>query len=315
VRERDGDAVLLPLVLVMVLWAGNITIVKWAVDDWEPLAFSFLRFGVAALVFAGFVLAREGTLRIARRDVPLLLAASLFGIFLNQLCFMYATVYAEAGVIALLMATAPAWAALAVFALRLERVGSRHWLGLGVAGVGVVLVIAGSGATLAFTSIRGDLLALGMGATWAWYSLLVRPLMRRYSAARISALILLVGTPMLLPFAWPQLGRQDYGALDAGHWSALVYSCLLALVLTNFIWFHAVHRAGAARTTAVMPLQPVFGAIMAFLLLGERLAPLEWIGGLVAIAGVVITQRATLADAYRPSAPISRATSRWKRTA
>ncbi len=48
-------------------------------------------------LFAGFVLAREGTLRIARRDVPLLLLASLFGIFLNQLCFMYATVYAEAG--------------------------------------------------------------------------------------------------------------------------------------------------------------------------------------------------------------------------
>ena len=139
--------------------------------------------------------------------------------------------------------------------------------------------------------------------------------MRRYSAARISALILLVGAPMLLPFAWPQLARQDYGALDTGHWSALVYSCLLALVLTNFIWFHAVHRAGAARTTAVMPLQPVFGALMAFLLLGERLAPLEWIGGLVAIAGVVITQRAAMGDAYRPSAPISRATSRWKRTA
>ncbi len=124
--------------------------------------------------------------------------------------------------------------------------------------MGVVLVIAGSGATLSFMSIRGDLLALGMGATWAWYSLAVRPLMRRYSAARISALILLVGAPMLLPFAWPQLARQDYGALDTGHWGALVYSCLLALVLTNFIWFHAVHRAGAARTTAVMPLQPVF---------------------------------------------------------
>jgi drug/metabolite transporter (DMT)-like permease len=312
---RRGDAVLAPLVLVMVIWALNVTIVKWAVDAWEPLAFSFLRFAVGGGLFAGWVLWREGSLRVARRDVPLLLLAAAFGIFLNQLCFMYATVYAPAGVISLLMATAPAFAAVAAAVLGLEVIRRGHWLGLAVAGVGVLLVLWGSGASLELSSIRGDLLALGMAASWAWYSVAIRPLMRRYSATRISALVLLLGAPMLLPFSWGQLGRQDYGALDAGLWGALAYSCLVALVFTNLIWFDAVHRAGTARTTAVLPVQPFVGAVLAFLLLGERLAALEWIGGALVIAGIVVTQRVASGRGYRPSSPISRATSRWKRTA
>ncbi len=311
-RERfAADHVLLPLVLVMVIWGGNITIAKWAVAEWEPLTYSFLRFAFGAVIFAAWVLAREGTLRIARADVPLLLLAAALGIFINQICFMYAVTYAPAGVVSLLMATAPAFAAVAALVLGFEHIGRRHWAGLAVAGVGTTLVLYGSGASLDVSGLRGDLLALGMACTWAWYSVAIRPLMRRYSASRISALVLLAGTPMLLPFSWGQLTRQDYGSLGLDMWSALAYACLLSLVFTNLIWFHAVHRAGAPRTTAVMPIQPFFGALLAFILLGERLAPLEWIGGTIVIVGIVLTQRAR----YRPSAPISRATSRWKRTA
>jgi drug/metabolite transporter (DMT)-like permease len=305
---RRGDAVLAPLVLVMVIWALNVTMVKWAVEVWEPLAFAFLRFAVGGVLFAGWVLWREGSLRVARRDVPLLVLAAAFGIFLNQLCFMYAAVYAPAGIISLLQATAPAFAAVAAAVLGLEVVRRGHWLGLAIAGVGVLLVLRGSGASLELTSIRGDLLALGMAASFAWYSVAIRPLMRRYSAPRISALVFLIGAPMLLPFTFGQLASQDYSALDAGLWGALAYSSLIALVFTNLLWFDAVHRAGTARTTAVMPVQPFVGALLAFVLLGERLTWLEWLGGALVIAGIVLTQR--VAMRYRPSEPISRATSR-----
>jgi drug/metabolite transporter (DMT)-like permease len=284
------DRVLATIVLVIAFWALNVTIVKWALGQWLPLAYSFDRFVVGTILFAGWVLLREGSLRVQRADLPMLACAGAVGIFGNQIAFMYATTYTSATTVSLLMATAPGFAALAAWVLGHERVTRRHWIGLGVAAAGTVLVLRGSGARLDLTSLRGDLCALAMGASWALYSVLIRPLMGRYSASRISAIVLVVGTPMILPFAWSQVARQDYGSLTTGAWAAVVYSLFFSLLFTNILWFGAVHRGGAARATAVLPLQPFLGALFALLFLGERVTPLEWIGGLVIVAGIGFTR-------------------------
>jgi drug/metabolite transporter (DMT)-like permease len=101
----------------------------------------------------------------------------------------------------------------------------------------------------------------------------------------------MVGTPMLLPFAWSQLTSQDYGAISAGGWAALGYSLFFSLVFTNIMWFGAIHKGGAARATALLPLQPLVGAIVAAVFLGERIAMLELVGGVVVVAGIVLTRR------------------------
>jgi drug/metabolite transporter (DMT)-like permease len=285
------DAALATLLLTVTFWGVNVSIVKWALGEWQPLAYSFDRFVVGALVFAAWVVAREGSLRVERRDLPLLALAGVVGIAGNQICFMYATRYAPAANVSLLMAAAPAFAALAAWALGQERVTGRHWFGLLVAAAGVALVLHGSGARLDLSAVRGDVLALGMAATWATYSVLIRPLMARYSPARISAIVAVIGTPLLLPFAWGQVLSQDYGQLSTRAWGAIVYSLLFSFVITNVLWFRAVHRGGASRATAVLTLQPFIGALAALALLDERVTVEMWAGGLVIVGGIALTRR------------------------
>ncbi len=293
VAVRPGGGSYLPAVLTAVtFWSLNFTVVKWGLDEWKPLAYSFDRYAVGTVLFAAWVLVREGSLRVRRADVPLLVVAGAVGIFGNQVAFMYATASTSAATVALLMAVTPALTALAALLLGQERVSARHWVGLLAAAAGAALVLHGSGASLTFASMRGNLLALLMAVTWAMYTVLVAPLMGRYSASRISALVLLVGTPLMLPFAWTQVVGQDYGSLSVGAWGAVTYSLLFSLVLTNILWFGAVHQGGASRASVLLNLQPFLGALFALALLGEAVGGEQWLGGLVIVAGILITQRA-----------------------
>ena len=197
------------LVLANVLWSLNYATTKYAFGEWLPLAFSATRFLCAGIIFALFVLWREGSLRIRRSDVKLVVATAAVGILLNQLTFNYAVDKTTAGNTALILASAPAFAALFASLAGHEHVQRKHWLALAVSVAGVVLVIQG-GSGVAGVSLVGDLLAVGAAITWAAYSVMLRPLFGRYSAARISALMVSIGGVMILPFGLPQMHEQDW---------------------------------------------------------------------------------------------------------
>jgi drug/metabolite transporter (DMT)-like permease len=285
-RVDSADAM---LVFANVLWSLNYATTKYAFGAWQPLAFSLTRFVVAGAVCSVVVLRREGSLRVRRADVPLVLAAAAVGILLNQLTFTYAVRETTAGNVALILASAPAFAALFAAALRHEHVRPRHFLALGVSVSGVAIVIQG-GSSLAGFSLLGDLLAVGAAVTWAGYSVMLRPLFARYSAFRISTLMILIGSAMLLPFALPQTLSQPWGDLGPLHVSAWAYSTVFPLVVTNLLYFRALRRIGAARATLYMYLQPFLGALFAAALLGEQVTAVQVLGGAVIVAGVSLGQ-------------------------
>src|SRR6478752_6749239 len=239
------------LVLANVLWSLNYATTKYAFGEWLPLAFSATRFLCAGIIFALFVLWREGSLRIRRSDVKLVVA------------------------------TAALFASLAGH----EHVQLKHWLALAVSVAGVVLVIQG-GSGVAGVSLVGDLLAVGAALTWAAYSVMLRPLFGRYSAARISALMVSIGGVMILPFGLPQMHEQDWAGLSGLHWAAWGYSTIFPVLVTNLLYFRALRTIGASRATLYMYLQPFLGALFAAWLLGEQVTGLQILGGAVIVGGV-----------------------------
>src|SRR5215211_6552847 len=126
--------------------------------------------------------------------------------------------------------------------------------------------VGGSAGSVSF-DIVGDLLAVATAATWAGYSILVAPLMRRYSPYRISAIVLVAGCVPLLVLASGQIASQDFGLLGALAWAAIVFATLGPLVLTNVLWFRAVHVVGPSRATLFANIQPFVAAIFALTIL------------------------------------------------
>ena len=286
VRRPTADLMLLGTVS---LWALNFTVSKYILDHgFHPLAYSAVRYACAALIFAGITLAWEGSLRVERSDLPLI-AGSTLVLFANQLAFVYALDFTTATTVALLFGTLPIWTALIARGSGLERHSARFWLAAGLSFAGVALVAIGSGGNLS-ADLKGDGLAVLGAATWAAYSVAISPLMRRYSPYRLSAIFLLAVTVALFAAGSHQLAHQSFD-FPALVWIGFAFAVLGPLVTTNLLWFTAIDRVGPSRASLFANLQPFLAAIVALLLLHEKITMVQVAGGLAIAAGIVLSPR------------------------
>ncbi len=287
---RRPGAVDLMLLATVLIWAFNFTVTRYVLTHgWHPLAYSAVRYSSAAVLFSAFTFQRERSFRVGRRrDVVLLLIAAGVGIWLNQLTYVYAIKLTTATTVALILGSTPIFAALGAFAVGLERMSGRFWAAAVISFAGVALVAVGSAGGVS-TDLAGDALAVATAASWATYSVVIAPLMRRYSPFRVSALVLLAGCVPLVALASRQLAEQhfSFGFLP---WAALVYATLGPLFLTNILWFTAIKRVGPSRATLFANTQPFFAAIFALLILSERITALQVAGGLAIGAGIVLSR-------------------------
>jgi drug/metabolite transporter (DMT)-like permease len=288
-RVASAEAALL---LTVVIWSLNFSAVKIGLADISPLAFSVVRFALGATVTVAIVRWREGPLHFARADWPLLTAAAITGITINQFTFVNALVQTTAVNVALLIGTIALWTSLIAVAVGQERLDARHWIGVlaGLAGV-VLIVVGGSDAAgVGGGSLVGDAYGLGVALSWAVYSVLIRPLMARYSALQLSAFMMTVGTAALVPFAIPQLVAQDWSRVGAPAVAGLLYATFFSVVLTNVLYFTAVHRVGASRAALYTYVEPFLGVLFAVWLLAERVSIPQLVGGVIVVGSIVLAR-------------------------
>lgn len=269
----------------VVLWALNITVTKYMFQHgWQPLAYGTIRYFAAISLFWIFTYRRERSFRIERKDLRFVLLAALF-ILLNQVCFVYGVKLAHASTVALLLGATPVFIGLISVTLGLERLATSFWIGAAVTFVGVGLVASAASGGLG-SSLGGDLIAIVTAFTWAAYTVSIRPLMRRYSPYRISALVLAIGWVPLALLSIPQLESESF-SFGWKVWLGFGYAVIGPLFLTNILWFTAIDRVGPSRASLFGNLQPFLAVFFAVILLGETLRALELVGGALIFAGIV----------------------------
>jgi drug/metabolite transporter (DMT)-like permease len=286
VRRPTADLMLLATVS---LWAFNFTVSKYILDEgFHPLAYSSIRYGCAAVIFALITLAWERSLAIGGGEVWLVVFCAVV-LFLNQLSFVYALKFTSATTVALLFGTLPIFTALFARGSGVEHLSLRFWLAALVSFAGVALVALGSGGNLS-ADLKGDGLALLGSMTWAAYSVAISPLMRRYSPFRLSAVLLLAATLPLMAAGSHQIVEQsfDFGALV---WIGFAFAVIGPLVLTNLLWFTAIDRVGPSRASLFANLQPFLAAVVALVLLNESITAVQIVGGVAIAGGIVLATR------------------------
>jgi drug/metabolite transporter (DMT)-like permease len=278
----------LMLGLTILIWAFNITVTKYVLSHgFKPLAYGSTRYAAAALLAAGTAFALERSLAVGGRRTLLYIALASGLLLINQLAFVYALKLGSATTVALILGTTPIFAAIFSSLTGLERLTARFWIATAVGFAGVALVALGSGGDLS-SDLGGDLLAIVLSISWAAYSVLIAPLMRRYSPYRISAVLLLVMCVPFIAMSSPQLAEQDFGSLGWLSWAGLAFAIVGPLFLTNLLWFTAIHRVGPSRATLFANIQPFVAAVFAYLILSEHLHPLQVVGGFTILAGIVL---------------------------
>lgn len=281
----------LAVLVVMVFWAGNFIVVKGAVGIVPPIAFTFLRYCLAAVTLLALLRWREGAIALPRGDIVRLAVLGSVGFGCYQLIWPVALQTIPAGDSALLIATTPVMTALLAAVVGADSANSAKLLGALISFVGVALVIAaGQGVDLG-VSLGGDLLTLVAALCWAVYTVFGANLLRRHSPLVATTWAIVFGTLFMAPVGIAQLATMDRSLIGPPVILAVVYAGTLAAGIANVVVFHGLKLLGPTRVTAFQFLVPALAVVLAAIFLGEAVRPVQVVGGAIILAGVALLRR------------------------
>jgi drug/metabolite transporter (DMT)-like permease len=289
------------LLLMVLIWGANFSVVKAALRDFPPLAFNAIRLVLASVVFLVSI-AAAGWPRLSRRDWLSVAALAVIGHFVYQLCFMGGLARTTASNSSLILGGSPVAVALASAMVGHERVPRGQWAGVLLSVAGIYLVV-GTGAHFGGASLAGDLLTLGAVACWSAYTVGARPLLERHSPLVVTGLTMALGTVFIAPLGIPDLRGMDLSHVHPWAWVALVFSSILALNVAYLIWYTAVQRIGNLRTSVYSNVTPIVGMSVAALFLGEQMTASKVAGAAAILCGVAITRIASRSDREQTEQP------------
>jgi drug/metabolite transporter (DMT)-like permease len=278
------------LLATAVFLGTNPVAVKYAVGYVPPLPFAALRFVLAGLVLWAVLRFSDPKGRLRREDFLAMAGLGFVGVAMNNVAFTFGVSMTSASDTALVVATAPLWGMLLGFALGWERPRLKGIFGVGLALLGVAVIVyrgLGSGET----SLPGDLLVMAAAACWGSYAVLSLPLLKKYSPLAVAGYSILFGGLALLPLASLGLFRMDWGAVSVGGWAAFAYSALVVAAFGFASWQRGVSRIGANRMLVYQYLVTLVGVISGVVLFSEGFGIDKAIGAAILLAGVYLARR------------------------
>ena len=231
-----------------------------------------------------------------RRDVLRLAGIGLIGVTILNLAVVYGQARLPATLSSLIVTSNPIHTALISRVLMGEPLGSRKLAGIGIAFAGLVVVLLYGSENAAPLGTR-ELTGVGILAiapfTWAFYTVLSKPLLSTYPSVHVAAYTTIAGAAPFLPLPILREGTlARIGALDERGWLAALFATLLSFVVAYILWYRGLRVLTPSQTAVYVYLVPVFGLLFAWLLLGERPTLFLLLGGATILAGVILTNSA-----------------------
>jgi drug/metabolite transporter, DME family len=275
------------IVAAALLWATIGPSARFALQAGiAPLEIGFWRATIAGLLFALHAGVR-GRLGIARADLPVVGAFALLGVTVFYWSYFRAVQLGGAALAAILLYTAPAWVALAAALWLDERLTVRKSVAVALTLAGIALVAFGSGpavasgASIATTRVAALAWGLLSGLAYAGYYLFGKRYFGRYEASTLFAYALPVGALLLLPavrFA-PKSGHE---------WLVLAFLAVVPTYGAYLLYSFGLARIEATRAATVATLEPVAAAALAYVVWGEALRTVGYVGAALVLAGVLV---------------------------
>ncbi|MFZ5632019.1 MAG: DMT family transporter [Bacillota bacterium] len=302
---RPVKPIYLIMLLVPLVWSSNFIVGKVLVQSLPPFTITTARFAVS-LVILLIILQAGGLFRRPEKEMLLPLALlGLSGVFGFNTILYFGLKYTTAVNSTIINAFSPISVALLSALWLKENPGLKQLAGLLLSFLGVVIIAArGSWEILVSLGLNpGDVLVFFDTLVWAFFTVLGKKVMSRLSPLETTTFANLAGVLFLLPAMFYEWGGA-VPAFSPVHCLALVYLGVFASVLAFLGWNKGVSEIGPARAAAFYNLIPVYAAVLAFLLLGEKLYFYHLAGGLMVLSGVYLgigEKEAAQAEKARPA--------------
>ena len=286
-----GDALMFGTVMLM---GSSYPFAKDVLAVMSPLLYSASRYLVASLFLFAMMALMRRPMALPQRDwVPMILLA-LLGVALFQACWGLAMARTTPSVGAIVMTTTTAFSAVLAW-LAGRKLPALGWTGIVIAFLGVMLVVNNSltAVTLSLgSSLDGALIWMLSAFAWALYVERCAPYNLRLGALRVMAWTTLIGSLVLLPVSLLFDSPGEFARLDdrlLGYW---LYTAIFPVGVAFLGLTAGLDRLGVSRVMVYMYLIPVAGVGLSAAAFGDPLTAARVLGGLIVLAGVILTRLA-----------------------
>ncbi len=256
-----------------------------------PLALNVLRVSIALLLFWLLFLLDTNTTKkaeIKKKDVKLFFICALTGVVLNQILFIKGVALTSAIHSSLLILCTPIVITVIAPFLIQEKISFNKIGGLIMGVVGAALLIFLRVKTDKESNTLGDILVVFNAISYAFYLVLVKPLMQHYKPLHVIRWIFTIGAGSIIPIGFTDFLQINWSGFLWHHWLALSFSIIGATFLSYMFIVYGVSVLGSSVTGTYIYTQPVFATVTSMLLFDEKLTAIKIISALLIFGGVFL---------------------------
>ncbi len=275
------------LIITVLLWGTSFVAIRQSMHDFSPGGLALLRYIIAAVAVVPVYFLLPSRTKPKLKEIPVLFILGMLGIGIYNILLNIGETTTSAAIASFMISQGPvATIILAVIFLH-ERLTKLSWFGMVLSLCGIILIAHGETQALGHFN-HGIIYLMGAILCAAIYSILQKPLLKRFQPLEITAWSIWFGTLTLafyIPSLWQEVQHQ---ALANFWWPAFLgigsgvigYACLA----------YGFKHFPASKAISFLFAMPIVSIIMGWIVLGEMPTLLSLLGGLLAMSGAFMVR-------------------------
>jgi drug/metabolite transporter (DMT)-like permease len=271
------------------IWGGMYVVSDVVLTTIPPFTLLSLRLILGAAVLGGVIALRQERASLTRRDALRVLGVGLIGFGVSVGAQFVGTDKSTAVNGVLITSASPAFILIFAVLILRERLSVRHVAAVALATLGVAVIIDPARADFGSQTFLGNLALCAAALTWGLYSVLVRQVSATADTTLVTLVCFLGGLILTIPASVLELSAAPIGPLTPGTLAGVAYIGLISTAVAMWLWNRAFALVDASIASLFFFAQPLVGALLSVIFLGQQMTFNLWIGGFLIVAGLLLS--------------------------
>lgn len=270
-----------------VIFGINYVVAKGIMPDYLlPRPIIFLRVVGASIIFwlVSLMFPRE---KVTRKDLVSLAICAIFGVAVNQILFFEGLNLTTPINASIIMVTIPIMVMVFAHFIIGDKINSNKLIGILFGFIGAAyLILQGGSISLGINTSLGNLFVFLNASSYALFLVLVKPLLKKYSAITVMKWVFTFGFIYILPFTFKLLIASDFDTIPVNIWISIVYVVIFTTVLAYFLNNFSLRTITPTMNSAYIYAQPLIATIISLWATKDRLTYVEVVAAFFIFTGV-----------------------------
>jgi drug/metabolite transporter (DMT)-like permease len=271
--------------LTVVMWGFSFLSIKVSLTAFPPVTLALVRFVIAVIFLFIILKIKDPKSKLELKDIPLFLLGGVFGITIYFLCENNGLKIISASEASIIVSIIPVLTLVTDYIFFKEKMTKLKLAGVILSVAGVYFVVSGNFISFK-NSFIGYILMILAAVSWVVYSLVTKPLFKKYSQIAIVFYQTVFGMVFFIPFVFFE--KVNWQMINLPVTLNVIFLGIFCSAIAYYFYVYAMDKLGLEITALFLNLIPVIAVIASIFLLKETITTMQIFGGLLVLISINI---------------------------